>query len=337
VTSSLERRCKNLVADLGIAASTEVLSVKPLTGGVGSDIAVIDLGKIQLCAKFALPQLKVAEDWHAPVHRNRAEYKWLEFAAQVAPESAIELYGLSELQHGFVMEYMQGKDVYLWKSALLEGRADQNEAAMVGDLIGRIHNRSSADGFNATPFQNQKDFQAIRLDPYLNFTASHWPQYARQLNDLADRLYHSDQVLVHGDVSPKNILIRDGLPVILDAECATMGDPSFDCSFCLNHLILKAVHVPASRSELIESIFQFWRAYTRHVSWESVAGLEKRICQLIPALMLARVDGKSPVEYLGDTERAIVRKISTAFLETFPANLHQFSEHFTTQLKESEI
>lgn len=117
----------------------QVGAVTPLTGGVASDIARVDLPDGPVVVKFALPKLKVAEDWQAPVHRNRAEYAWLKVAAQIAPDNAPRLFGRSEELHGFAMEYLAGDDIELWKQALLDGQAPQGEAARVGDLLGRLH------------------------------------------------------------------------------------------------------------------------------------------------------------------------------------------------------
>ncbi|MEM8980397.1 MAG: hypothetical protein AAGD04_12995 [Pseudomonadota bacterium] len=109
----MDQRCKELVEELKLAEANEIVAVVPLTGGVASDIAMIDLGDRKLCAKFALPKLKVATDWHAPVHRNLAEYAWLEVAAATCPESAVALYGRSDTAFGFAMEFLDGDDVYL--------------------------------------------------------------------------------------------------------------------------------------------------------------------------------------------------------------------------------
>lgn len=121
-------------------------------------------------------------------------------------------------------------------------------------------------------------------------------------------------MLVHGDVSPKNILMRKQGPIILDAECATMGDASFDTAFCLNHLLLKAVNLPGSRDRLLVSALEFWDAYAAHISWEEADALEARVCALLPCLYLARVDGKSPVEYLDDEGRSTVRHLAFALI-----------------------
>ena len=331
---NIRERCETLVRELGIADASDVLSVEPLTGGVASDIAKVDLGKRTICVKFALPKLKVAADWQAPVHRNAAEYAWLKVAADLLPQSAVRLFGRSEAQHGFAMEFVSGEDVYLWKTSLLEQKPNKGEALLVADMIGRIHQKSSQSGFDTTPFQNRDDFHALRIEPYLSATAKVHSDLSPLLNELEDMLYQSNQVLVHGDVSPKNILMRSGGPVLLDAECATMGDASFDPSFCLNHLVLKAIHLPATRERLLKDVVAFWQAYATHITWEPPTTLESRVCRLLPALMLARVDGKSPVEYLNDAEKNIVRAISKSLLKTPADTISEFANRVSADLKE---
>jgi len=136
------------------------------------------------------------------------------------------------------------------------------------------------------------------------------------LHGLVDQLYDSAAVLVHGDISPKNILIRDGAPVILNAECATMGDPVFDVAFCLSHLVLKSIHVAPMTASYHADALAFWCAYTPHVFWEDAAQIEARLMRLLPALMLARVDGKSPVTYLDRTKQSRVRYVSRDLILT---------------------
>lgn len=332
--TELEQRCRALVAELGLAPVSDIIQARPLTGGVASDIAVVDLKDRRICVKFALPRLKVAADWQAPVHRNAAEYAWLEVAAELFPDCAVQLFGRSEHLHGFAMEFLDGADVYLWKANLLDEADDQGEAAKVADLLGRIHAASSRSEFDRSWFDNRDDFRALRIEPYLTYTAQAHPGLGAPIKALEDVLYDSDQVLVHGDASPKNILFRNGAPILLDAECATMGDASFDPSFCLNHVVLKAVHLPGTRARLLQDVIRFWKAYAGHISWESAVSVEARVCRLIPALMLARVDGKSPVEYLDESEREIVRRISVSLIRSPVNNLSALVERLAIDLKE---
>ena len=332
--ADLEYRCRALVSELGLGRETDMVRVEPLTGGVASDIARVDLQDRAICVKFARPKLKVAADWRAPVHRNAAEYAWLSVAAKLLPSSAVQLFGRSESQHGFAMEFLAGKEVYLWKSALLREAPDRHEAEQVADMLGRIHAASAQPEFDIAPFRNRDDFRALRIEPYLGFTATRHPDLAEPIGALKAMLYESQQVLVHGDVSPKNILFRLTGPVLLDAECATMGDASFDPAFCLNHLVLKSVHLPGTRDRLLGDVGKFWAAYSSHVSWEPAETLEARICLLLPALMLARVDGKSPVEYLDEEERSLVRRIAVSLIRRPEADLSAFIARLAEEVRE---
>ena len=337
MTQNLEKRCAALLETLGIASAHDIQSATPLTGGVASDIAVVKLADRAVCVKFALPKLRVAADWFAPVHRNAAEYAWLEVAAQIAPESAVEVYGLSEDLHGFAMEFLEPASNYLWKLALLREDEDKGEAAKVGDLIGRIHQVSAQPDFDSAYFQNRDDFRALRIEPYLTYLQSVYPELDNQLGSISNTLYETSKVLIHGDVSPKNILFRSGSPIILDAECATMGDACFDVSFSLNHLILKAVHLPKSRQRLLQDALKLWEAYSAYIDWESPEELESRICHLLPALMLARVDGKSPVEYLDEAHRVCVRQISRALIKHPKSSLFDLIATIRSDLQEIVI
>lgn len=322
--NTLQDRCTDLVHKLGLAMPEDVDSVQPLTGGVASDIAAVDFDGRKVCIKFALSKLRVADDWHASVDRNRAEYAWLEFAGRVVPGSVPALLGRDADLNGFAMEFLTGGEIYNWKTELMQRRPRADEAAKAGEVLGKIHATSTAPGFDAAEFQNQDSFYELRLEPYFGFTAQKHPELCEVMQGLITRLQEMSTVLIHGDVSPKNILFRDGQPVFLDAECATMGDPAFDVGFCMNHLMLNWFHFRESADSFLLGVGEFWDGYRPHVCWEETSVLEKRICDLLPALLLARVDGKSPVEYLDEDNQDRVRRFAIALLTDPPAKLAEF-------------
>jgi tRNA A-37 threonylcarbamoyl transferase component Bud32 len=326
VDTTFELRCKSVVNSLGLCCADDVSSIKRLAGGIASDIAAVTFGKQTICVKFALEKLRVKEVWFAPVHRSKTEFAWLSVAAQVVPDATPTLYGWSDAENGFAMEYIGGGDVCLWKSSLLAGADNKGESCAVATTIGRIHGASTKSGFDRTAFDTAADFESLRIDPYLRFTASRHPDIAPQLIAMANQLATSRLALIHGDVSPKNILIRAGQPILLDAECASMGDPAFDVAFCLNHLLLKSIHLPDTRTNLIETALQFWDAYVPHITWEDNNQMEARVTVLLPALMLARIDGKSPVEYLSEASRTRVRAITRPLIDKPLKNIRAFLE-----------
>jgi aminoglycoside phosphotransferase (APT) family kinase protein len=291
------------------------VSAAPLTGGVSSDIWRVDLPGGAVCVKRALPRLKVQADWRAPVERNAFEAAWLGVVAGIAPEAAPPLIFRDETADALVMTFLDPTRHRLWKTELRDGRAEADEAAAVGRQLARIHGATANSTALAERFPSDRIFHEIRLAPYLLATAERHPDLARPLKRLARRTAITKLALVHGDVSPKNILLGPDGPVFLDAECAWYGDPAFDLAFCLNHLLLKCLWTPAAAEGFLACFDALVEAYFLGVDWEPRDELEARAATLLPGLFLARVDGKSPVEYLTDPgAKDLVRSTARRFL-----------------------
>lgn len=284
---------------MGLLDADELPSMKPLPGGVSSDILLVerrDGGRI--CVKRALARLKVAADWRAPVERNHAEAEWLRAVAAILPGAVPQLLGEDRALGLFATPYLPPETYPVWKNLLRNGEASLKTAGQVGIALASIHAATAGDSAIAACFANDATFHAIRLEPYLIATGRAHADLADALGRLAARTAATRLALVHGDVSPKNILVGPEGPVFIDAECAWYGDPAFDAAFCLNHLLLKCLWRPGSAGEYLMVFEELAHTYLRHADWEDATALEGRIATLLPALMLARVDGKSPVEYL---------------------------------------
>jgi 5-methylthioribose kinase len=324
---------QKIFSDLNLTQNDETISIKALTGGVSSNIFHITTKHAQYCLKQALPQLKVAKQWLAPVDRVFAEIAWLQTAAIIVPDAVPKILGIDQTSKSFVMQYLED-DYSNWKAELLAGRVADKVAAQLGNILGRIHSQTALNEDIAKRFANDETFYAIRLEPYLEEAARQHPGLSSQLKALIKRTQHNPKVLVHGDVSPKNIMLGPLGPVILDAECAWYGDPAFDVAFCLNHFFLKAAHMPQLAPALLQNSQEFLNAYLQEVTWEPVPELEYRIASLLPGLMLARVDGKSPVEYLAAERGAIVRTLAIEFLQqdniSFSIILERWGQEFTS-------
>lgn len=298
---------------LGVAAPLPPAA--RLTGGVSSDIWRVDLPEGPICVKRALAQLRVAAEWRAPIQRNLYEARWMRQAGAAVPGCAPALLGHDAATGALAMEYLDPARFPLWKATLRDGHADPAFAASVGDTLARIHAAASADPTLAGQFPSDAIFHAIRLEPYLLATARVHTDLADRLRALADVTAGTHLALVHGDVSPKNILGGPRGPVLLDAECAWWGDPAFDLAFCLNHLLLKCIWVPRVTAGYLACFDALARAYRGAVTWEKPAALEMRAAHLLPGLLLARIDGKSPVEYITEeAERDLVRGVARALL-----------------------
>jgi len=305
----------------GLAEADETPSPVPLTGGVSSDILRIDLKRGPVCIKRALAQLKVEQDWQAPVARNAFEVAWMEAANAIVPGAAPVVLAHDEASRLFVMPFLAPDRYPLWKDELRQGRVDLAAAAEVGRRLAAIHGASRNDAEVARRFGSDDIFHAIRLEPYLEATARAHPELAPRLMDLVRATATTREALVHGDVSPKNILLGPDGPVFLDAECAWYGDPAFDVAFCLNHLLLKCLWTPPARHEFLAAFDALVAAY-RDTIGEAGAAIEHRAAHLLPGLLLARVDGKSPVEYVSDeADKSLVRRVASALLKVPPPHL----------------
>ena len=286
-----------------VSAHTDIqLSV--LSGGVSSDIYRVDLpAGVTVCVKRALAKLRVAADWRAPVSRNHWEAEWMRVAGAIAPSAVPRVLGEDRDAGCFAMEYFPAERFSTWKTLLASGTIDATDATRVGEALGRIHAATADRSDVAARFATDDIFYDIRLEPYLVATARAHPRLATRLSDLVETTRRTRRTLVHGDFSPKNILCGPDGPVIVDAECAWYGDPAFDLAFVLNHLLLKGAWRPQWRARYVDAFDTLCGAYLPHATWEPADQLEARTAALLPALMLARIDGKSPVEYV--TEPAI--------------------------------
>jgi aminoglycoside phosphotransferase (APT) family kinase protein len=318
---------------MGLLAPERMAAGERLTGGVSSDIWRIDLPTGPVCVKRALAKLRVAADWRAPVERNLYEARWMQRANAAVPGAAPALLGQDATSGALAMAFLPPETHRLWKSELRDGHADPDFAARVGSALSRIHAATAADPAVAAAFPTDAIFYDIRLDPYLVATGRTHPDLAPRLEALVAATQANKRALVHGDVSPKNILCGPNGPVFLDAECAWWGDPAFDLAFCLNHLLLKCVWTPSARDRFLACFDALTAAYRAGIAWEPAGALETRAAHLLPGLFLARVDGKSPVEYITtDADRNRVRRVARALLADPPASLDAIRQAWKEEL-----
>ncbi len=306
----------------GLIKSLAEAIFEPLTGGVSSDIWKVETKDQTFCVKQALTKLKVEALWLAPVERNRFEVAWYHFADAVVPGSTPRILFHDDDAMLFAMEYLQPADNVLWKSQLQSGHAEPAHAAEVGRRLCAIHSGTAGSEAVAALFPRTDIFQAIRLEPYLEATAERHLDLATELYGLSRRTAATRLAMIHGDVSPKNILIGPQGPVFLDAECACIGDPAFDLAFCLNHFLLKCLWSKNAQPAYMACFQAMTSAYLAAVDWERTDSLESRAASLLPGLFLARVDGKSPVEYVSDdADKNKVRRCARRLLEAPPSRL----------------
>ena len=305
-----------------------------LTGGIASDIWKIETGDRVFVVKRARARLRVAQEWTVPVSRNASEVAWMRTAGAVVPDAVPKILADDPAASAFAMEFLDPHDFPVWKTELAQGRIDCAFAAAVGRTLAAIHAATALSKSVAERFANDAVFHPIRLEPYLEATARVHPDLASKLMALSRETLATKIALVHGDVSPKNILIGSKGPVFLDAECAWFGDPAFDVAFCLNHLFLKCILLPSAFDRFLKAFDALANAYLERVTWERPDVFERRAARLLPALMLGRIDGKSPVEYISaERDKARVRGVASAFIASPAATLGEIRDGWLEQLR----
>jgi len=318
---------------MGLLPNPATATFEPLAGGVSSDIWKVSVEDQTFCVKRALAKLKVQADWFAPIERNQFEVAWYQVANDICPGSAPRVLAHDEEAMLCVMEFLDPATHKLWKAELRDGRADTEMASQAGTILGKVHSRTANDDLVKSRFTRPDIFYDIRLEPYLEATAAKHPDLERQLIGLSKQTAETELALIHGDVSPKNILLGPKGPVFLDAECACIGDPAFDLAFCLNHFLLKCLWNQGAKEGFLACFRKMAADYLQCVDWENAKELEQRASRLLPGLFLARVDGKSPVEYVTEnTQKNEVRSCARALLLDPPETLEDIVQAWENEL-----
>jgi len=315
----------------GQVPSTDVAHMKALTGGVSSDIVQLTTADgAAYCAKRALPQLKVNADWYVPIERNRHETAWLKTANNIVPGCAPRVISADAELGVVLLEFLPPDTHVVWKSELLAGNIVADCGHHVGDVAGQIHAATLMQPNIAEQFNTDALFDAIRLDPYLRHTASVHPDLSSHILDVLEQTATHKIALVHGDLSPKNLLINISTkqPTILDAECAWFGDPAFDAAFCLNHFLLKSIKCRERQQDFMTLANAFFNAWIKHFEQPQQLKLNARTSRLLPCLLLARIDGKSPVEYLDNAMQDKARRIARQLIQSEVHQAHPLLEQF---------
>lgn len=308
---------------------SDLATLTPLTGGVSSEIYLVQDGDRRFVVKRALAKLKVAADWFADTSRNHSEQAYIRYVGSFRPDAMPEIVG-SDAEAGlFAMEYLDG--FQNWKESMLAGECSIDLAAKAGTLLGEIHARSWGDESVLAEFDSISNFDQLRIDPYLRATAAKHPDIALEIMIEATRLMHSRECLIHGDFSPKNILYTDERLVPLDCEVACFADAAFDLSFFLNHLFLKSLfHAPKQLA--FDEMIGAARSGYREGNPDRASDVEERTARLLPMLLLARVDGKSPVEYLDEVKKGFVRGFAKPVIRQASATLDQIQASWFSTL-----
>lgn len=307
-------------------------SITSLGGGVSCESIMVRSPECSFVVKQALPKLRVKEDWFSDVTRIVNEKDCLAFYNKITPEHVPKLLFYDEENYLFGMEAAP-ESSRMWKDMLLLGVIDFNVTRKVALTLAEVHNAAAKDKEILERFADQNFFIELRIEPYLRTVARRHPTLEKIVNNEVVRLIENKQTLVHGDYSPKNILVDGSKVYILDFEVAHIGDPSFDLAFLTNHFVLKAIKNKAWALSYLNLATYTSETYLSCIDFTDVKILEHNGIKTLALLFLARVDGKSVVEYITDNkDKELIRKISYGILENNIKTYRELTSYFLREI-----
>ena len=327
---------RDYLREHGCAKMGEALAFKKLPGGVSNRTVRVEWADGHAWVlKQALAKLRVNVDWFSSPERISVEAKALRWLNRSAPPGTTPDFIFEDMANHLMGMEAIPEEHENWKSVLLSGQIVSNHFEQFGLLLGAIHRESSDCGAETCrAFADTTYFVNLRLEPYYLYTAQKTAEAAAFLNALArETLNHKDS-LVHGDFSPKNTLIYRGKLILLDYEVVHFGDPAFDAGFALTHFLSKAHHLAKDRARLATAAEMFWQVYRKEIArlnW--AAALEPRVVRHTLGCLLARVAGKSPLDYLTPEETTRQRDTVLALMVKPPSSVPDLIAEFVHKIE----
>ncbi|WP_312181051.1 phosphotransferase [Arthrobacter sp.] len=303
----------------GLARSSDDLAAAAMPGGVSNDVVAVTGPGLNVVVKRALGRLRVAQTWLADVSRLATEGRALQEAGRILPGAVPEVLDVS---NGFLVMSRAPENWRTWKQDLFRGEVDPQVAERLGLFLG-VWQRETARKRQEldADFGDGTAFEQLRVDPFHRQIRDAYPDLAPAIDATLEQMAASTTCLVHGDYTPKNFLVGDrpGQVWVIDWEVAHLGDPSFDPAWTVGHLLLKSIHRPQSADSYLLAARAFLRglaAVERGVPIDV-----QQLARQTGCLLLARVDGRSPVEYLDGPGQEQARTLGRRLLADPPATL----------------
>ena len=297
------------------------LSIESLGGGVSNTVLLVEARENRFIVKQSLGKLRVEQDWFADRERIFRESEAIRALAPHLPVGSVPDILFEDRENCLYAMTAAPRGAQTWKSLLMQGQIDLRTVETVARMQGVMISVSMADAGLARKFSDQTVFDQLRLDPYYRFTASRHPDLSTAFESLIEYCSRERLSLVHGDWSPKNFLVGDESVMAIDFEVIHFGDPAFDTAFILNHMALKSLCLPERASDFRAAAEHYWRTLTRELP-VNLREFEARTVRHLGGLLLARVDGKSPVEYVSEEPmRQRIRAVARSLILDPPESL----------------
>ena len=290
-----------------ISGSAEV---EELTGGVSNVVLGVKSGAKDLVLKQALPQLKVAAVWKADQRRAIVEANGMKLLHSITPENVPDLIDLDPEEFTLTMDRLP-RECTVWKTDLLEGVIKPSVGKDLGRILATWHNFGANSKESLDAYMEDSLFDQLRVTPFYRAVAKVNPALDNRIQELITEITTIKITLVHGDFSPKNIMITGAdKPIVLDFEVMHTGNPVFDLGFVSAHLLCKYLRTEdlAQRALLRETAIAFKNPYAQTCNIPVANSLPHHVA----VIALARVEGVSPVNYLDEAAKARVQSVTKA-------------------------
>ncbi len=298
--------------------------VTPLGWGVSNAVLRVETPEQTFVLKQSRPQLRTRDAWFSDVERVYREQEVMQALEPLMPPGVVPRVLFSDRENYVFAMSDAGADCRVWKEMLLAGEVDPERGELAGRILGRMHEATATRPELVEPFRDHAVFVQLRVDPFYRRIQERRPAVAAAVAPLIEQAVTVKEALCHGDFSPKNLLVNGDRFTLVDYETACFGDPAFDLGFCLSHLVLKGVHRDAQRQDFYDLTRAFWEGYAAVVRWRPWRELQTRAAGHFAACALARIDGTSPVDYLGDeSKREAIRRLSRRLLHEPPATWNE--------------
>ena len=309
-----------------------------LAGGVSNRTVLVERADgSSWVMKQALEKLRVKLDWFSSPTRIHCEAAGLRWMQRAVPDYAPPLIFEDQQEHLLAMMAVPQPHIN-WKTQLLQGVIEQSSVKQFGWLLGTIQRLALEHPETPALFADRSFFETLRLEPYYRYSAAQVPQAADFINHLIEATRARSLTLVHGDYSPKNVLIYDNRLILLDYEVIHWGDPAFDVGFSLTHFLSKAHALPAHRDKCAAAAYTYWSSYWNQVhDLGFAADLEGYTVRHTLACLLARVAGRSPLEYLDADQHAHQQAIVLHLMASVPTTVDELVKRFTKSLSVPDI
>lgn len=328
----VDNACEYLRAQGRVQPDDDV-AIESLPGGVSNQVLYVVIRNrpgAEFVLKQARSQLRVPDPWFSRLDRIWREVEVMHHCRQAidraqaaTPSTALGTLEtprvLFEDRENFAFAMSAApRQHQVWKQRLLAGEADAEIARQCGRLLGTLHAGTWHSAEVAQALDDRQVFDELRIDPYYRHVAAAHADLRPALEQLIDSVAHERHTLVHADYSPKNLLVWPTGLMMVDFETGHYGDPAFDLGFFLSHLVLKSIyHAPRCEPFLALTV-AFWQEYQAQlfprIGKPAYQSLVARGIQNLAGCALARVDGKSRVDYLSPAQQDRVRAFCRGLL-----------------------